>query len=48
MTGLIGMFKKVYSLAAQGFRMRKEAGFSTTLRPVLGKLLASWGGLLKT
>ena len=23
-------------------------GFSTGLRPVLGKLLVSWGGLLKT
>lgn len=23
-------------------------GFSTELRPALGKLLASWGGLLKT
>ncbi|MED9908337.1 MAG: hypothetical protein UFF97_04160 [Collinsella sp.] len=48
MTGLLGMFKKVYSLAAQSFYMRKKMGFSTGLRPALGKLLASWGGLLKT
>lgn len=27
MTGLLGMFKKVYSLAAQSFRMRKKWGF---------------------
>lgn len=47
MTGLIGMFQKVYSLAVQSFRMRKNE-FSTGLRPALGKLLASWGGLLKT
>lgn len=46
--GLLGMFQKVYSLAAQSFRMRKKVGFPTGLRPVLGKLLASWGGLLKT
>ena len=26
----------------------KKMGFSTELRPALGKLLASWGGLLKT
>lgn len=26
----------------------KKMGFSTGLRPALGKLLASWGGLLKT
>lgn len=43
MTGLLGMFQKVYSLAAQSFRTRKKRGFSTELRPVLGKLLASWG-----
>ena len=42
MTGLIGMFQKVYSLAVQSFRMRKNE-FSTGLRPALGKLLASWG-----
>lgn len=47
MTGLTGMFQKVYSLAVQSFRMRKNE-FSTGLRPALGKLLASWGGLLKT
>ena len=27
MTGLLGMFKKVYSLAAQSFCMRKKWGF---------------------
>jgi hypothetical protein len=48
MTGLLGMFKKVYSLVAQSFCMRKKMGFSTELRPALGKLLASWGELLKT
>ena len=37
MTGLIGMFQKVYSLAVQSFRMRKNE-FSTGLRPGLGKL----------
>jgi hypothetical protein len=47
MTGLLGMLQKVYSLAAQSFSIRKK-GFSTGLRPVLGKLLVSWGGLLKT
>lgn len=30
------------------FPHKKKMGFSTGLRPALGKLLASWGGLLKT
>ena len=48
MDGLRGKFEKVYSLAAQSFCMRKKMGFSTVLRPAFGKLLVSWGGLLKT
>lgn len=41
MTGLIGMFQKVYSLAAQSFRMRKNRVFnraSSSSRQAFGQL----------
>lgn len=41
MTGLLGMFKKVYSLAAQSFYMRKNGVFnrvSSTSRQAFGQL----------
>lgn len=41
MTGLIGMFQKVYSLAVQSFRMRKNGVFnraSSSSRQAFGQL----------
>lgn len=41
MTGLLGMFKKVYSLAAQSFYMRKNGVFnrvSSSSRQAFGQL----------
>lgn len=41
MTGLLGMFKKVYSLAAQSFRIRKNGVFnraSSSSRQAFGQL----------
>lgn len=48
MTGLIGMFQKSLLTCRAKFPHEKNMGFSTGLRPALGKLLASWRGLLKT